>query len=217
MSARDLRDLEAVTQDLSIRHGVRAFALQVDIGSPGLDPDRYVNTAVNLLGHVDLAILTAGAVDEADTAFADASTVERLVRTNYLGTIQVMAAFARYFRDRENGRIVATSSIAAAAARDRNAVYSSAKAGLEVYAQGLRHALHGTQVGVEVYALGYVDTHLAFGHKLLFPVASPSRVARWVVRDLGRREGLRYYPRFWAVIVRCLRLLPPWITLRLKY
>ena len=58
------------------------------------------------------------------------------------------------------GNIVLFSSIAAVAPRQRNAVYSAAKAALETYGRAIRHHLADTEVRVQVYALGYVDEPL---------------------------------------------------------
>lgn len=217
VSARDRRDLEAVAADLSTRERAVVRALPVDLSDPGLDPERFARAAAQELGRVDLFVLTAGVVDEEDDGLAAPAPTERLVRVNYLAAIQLLAAFARLQREQGGGQIVAISSIAAAAPRRRNAVYSSAKAGLEVYARGLRHALYGTGVRIQVYALGYVDTRLAFGQRLLFPAASPEAVARQIVGALGSWEGVRYYPRFWSVVVKLFGLVPESLRLRFKY
>lgn len=217
LAARDLRDLSVLAANLEIRHGVAAIPRVLDLGAEDLSPDELVEQAASALGGLEIAVITAGVVDQRDSPLAEPELIEHLVRVNYLGTIQLIAAFGRYFRRRAAGHIVVISSIAAAAPRGRNTVYSSAKAGLEVFCRGFRHGLHGSGVRIQVYALGYVDTRLAFGQKLLLPVAAPDRVARYIVERIGGAEGLRYYPRFWSPIVRLLGLVPSAVQHRLRY
>jgi len=217
LAARDPRDLEAVAWDLEIRWAIRARSLPLDLADPELDADTYVRSVERMIGAIEVAVLTAGMIDERDSPTAGREVIERLVRVNYLGTVQLISALTRLFRDRDAGTIIAFSSIAAAAPRKRNTVYSSAKSGLETYCQGLQHLVAGSGVCVQVYALGYVDTGMAFGQHLLFPVASPERVARHVVANLGRDVGIRYFPRFWGVIVRLLALVPRSVYRRLNF
>jgi hypothetical protein len=56
------------------------------------------------------------------------------------------------------------------------------------------------------YALGYMDTMLAFAQKLLFPLANPDRVAN---AGYKRRftSGRYFLPRLWYILYRGVRLL----------
>ena len=93
----------------------------------------------------------------------------------------------------------------------------TAKAALETYAKALRITLEPRGVRVFVVALGYVDTALSFGMRLLFPVADPAAVAAFVVRQGLRKSGKRHFPAFWWGITTVLRLLPWFIYRRLSF
>ncbi len=95
--------------------------------------------------------------------------------------------------------------------------YATAKAALETLVQGLRHILASQDVIVQIYRLGYIDTSLTFGQKLLFRRASPEVVARRMVRWLDCNFGMRYFPRYWFWIVTVLRLLPWMLYKRLSF
>ena len=103
------------------------------------------------------------------------------------------------------------------APRSKNPAYSAAKAALETYAAGLRHALASRNVAVMVVALGYVDTPQSFGLSLLLPIASPEAVAEHVVRRLRGAGGKAYFPRFWWGVTTTLRLMPWSIYRRLQF
>jgi hypothetical protein len=48
-------------------------------------------------------------------------------------------------------------------------------------------------------------------------VADPRRVARAVVRGLGRERRIAYVPRYWRAVVFVLRLLPWPLYRRLRF
>ena len=217
ISARETRDLEALASDLALRHGTRIHCRTIDLGAADFDARAYRDACGELLGDVDAVLVTAGMVDPRDRGPGEPETTARLIRVNYESVIQVVARFAEVFEARDGGTIVTFSSIAAAAPRRQNTVYSSAKAALETYCRGLRHHLSPTRVILQTYALGYVDTAMSFGLKLLFPVASPAWVARYVADHLHRDRGRIYLPRFWAIVVLALRSLPWFIYKRLSF
>jgi hypothetical protein len=74
-----------------------------------------------------------------------------------------------------------------------------------------------TGVRVQFYRLGYVDTQLSFGRKMLFPIAAPEAVAKYVVRNFNRDIGRAHFPTFWAGITLLLRTLPWAIFRRLQF
>jgi len=65
--------------------------------------------------------------------------------------------------------------------------------------------------------LGYVDTAMATGHRLLLPAADPQRIARTVVDGLGRGRRFAYLPRYWRAVVFLLRRLPWPVYRRLNF
>ena len=217
LSARDRRDLEVLAADLRLRDRIGVHVHTIDLSEPELATAAFIDTCVRELGRVDAIFLTAGMIHSRDHGPGEADTISSLIWVNYANMIQLIAGFARRFQEQAGGDIVTFSSIAAAAPRGRNVVYSSAKAGLETYCRGLRHHLDGTGVTLQTYALGYVDTAMSYGQKLLFPVASPAKVADYVVRNLGRDRGRVYFPRFWLPIVLVLRHLPWSLYKRLSF
>lgn len=214
--SRDARDLEPVASDVRLRFGVTCHAVAQDIAQPDFDAEAFAQACVQAHGAVECLLVPAGAVSNSDVD-ANVAAIGPMAATNYLGPARLAAAFGREMASRGKGVIVLFSSIAAAAPRSRNAAYSAAKAALEVYAKALRVDLEPRGVRVVVIALGYVDTRLSFGMKLLFPVSSPAAVAEYVVRRALHASGKRHYPRFWWWITMTLRHLPWALYRRLRF
>ncbi len=215
--ARDERDLQAVACDVSVRWPARAECRVLDLGRPDFDAERFCAECVEQLGRVDALFLTAGIVDADDDGVPASGTIGSIVQVNLTGSLKLVSAFARVFESQGGGEIVAFSSIAVGAPRRRNVVYASTKAALETFCRGLRHHFARSEVHVQVYRLGYVDTAMSFGQKLLFPVATPAAVAGHVVKNLGRDRGVVYYPRFWWAVVFLLSRLPWPVYRRLAF
>jgi short-subunit dehydrogenase len=217
LAARDERDLASVASDIETRHRTRVHVCVVDLDSPTFDAREFCQVCCDRLGEVRAVFLTAGMIDDRDVGPAEPEVTARLIRVNYSSIVELVAELARVFELRGSGTLVTFSSIAAAAPRRRNPVYSSTKAAVEVYCRGLRHYFRDSEVVVQTYALGYVDTAMTFGQKLLFPIASPAEIARHVADNLHRDRGRVYLPRFWALVVLVLRHLPWSLYKRLSF
>jgi decaprenylphospho-beta-D-erythro-pentofuranosid-2-ulose 2-reductase len=211
----DARDLAALASDLRIRHGVRVVAVPLDLGGERSGVERLVGAAAEL-GSPDALLLPVGWTAESDHATLDADRAERLVRTNFLSVTAVVGRFLPELQRRPRASVVGFGSVAGTRGRGSNVFYAASKRALETYFESLRHACAGTPVRVSFYVLGYLETNLAFGRRTLLPRADPARLARRVVQDLGRREGVLYHPRAWRFVVAALPLVPFSVYRRLK-
>jgi short-subunit dehydrogenase len=214
--ASDARDLDALAADLRIRHGVRVRTVAMDLGRAPLQLEP-LERAVSELGGCDALLLSAGFTAETDGIDLDPALAERLVLANFLGIATVVGALLPRLRERQRASIVGFGSVAAIRGRGANVVYAAAKRALHSYFEALRHASAGSGVRVAFYVLGYLDTSLAFGRRRLVPRADPARLAARVVRELGRREGVVYYPAAWRVVAAALPLVPFALYKRLKF
>ena len=217
VSARDREDLEAVAADLALRHGVAATPLPLDLAGPDDELELFIKACLTALPRIGVVLVPAGAIAVDDDGTAAWPTATTLVTTNLLGVIKVAGAFVTQLEAQGGGTLVLFSSIAAATPRRHNVVYGAAKAGLDYFGRGLQHRFAGGSVHVQVYALGYVDTAMTRGIRLALPVASPEKVARRVVADLGRPVRVRHLPRWWGLVVRVVRLLPWPVYRRLRF
>jgi short-subunit dehydrogenase len=214
--ARDAADLEAVAADCGLRFGVNASAKTLDLAED-LDADAFGDWVESEAECVPYFFAIAGANATGDAGAPDDRVIRQMTLVNFQVPAQLMSLAARRAEKWKLRTIVACSSIAAAVPRKRNMAYAAAKSALETFALGLRHELAAKGVLVQVYRLGYVDTNLSFGQKLLFPVAAPECVARRFVAGIASDFGVRYLPRYWGGIVTILRCLPWSMYKRLKF
>lgn len=212
-----LAECAAARGDRTVLTARRGIGDLVSLDVTAFDPRAFLEECVRKLGSVDLLLVPCGAIDDADVGPGSVEVTRAIFQANALGPITLMAEFARYFERQGTGGIIAFSSIAAGAPRARNAAYAAAKCALESYCRSLRHHLASTKVRVGVVALGYVNTRMTAGKKLLFPVSEPEAVAKFVFRKIGCDFGKTYFPGWWFPIVLALKSLPWFLYKKLSF
>ncbi|WP_210491722.1 SDR family NAD(P)-dependent oxidoreductase [Patulibacter sp. SYSU D01012] len=182
VAAEDER-IEAIAQDLQ-RLGTHARAVQVDLATVA-GCERLVDEVRGLGRPVDALVLNAGVGVGGE--FARDNELQdhlRLVDLNVRHPVHVARELLPDMVQRGAGRILFTSSIAAAAPGPYQATYAASKAFVHFFAEGIRVELQDS--GVTVTALqpgptdtaffaraGMEDTKLAQGRK-----DDPAQVAR---------------------------------------
>ena len=208
----DERDLQPLAADLAARFGADVRTVVADVAEHA-ELASALDRAVPPGQPITALLFPVGAVEPDDDGSLEPGLAERLVRVNLLGVSSVVGRFLPRLMAQGHGTIVGFGSVAALRGRSRNVLYSAAKRSLESYFESLRHVGEPRGLTVAFYVLGYLDTQLSYGRRLLLPRADPKRVARRVCRALGRESGRRYLPWFWypaAVLIKAI----PWAVFR---
>ncbi|MBC6462774.1 SDR family NAD(P)-dependent oxidoreductase [Actinomadura sp. HBU206391] len=123
--------------------------------------------------------------------------IERLIAVNLTAHILLTRLLLPGMVARGRGHIVFVASIAGAVGVREEAVYSATKAGLIVFAEGLRHEL--SEIGVSVVLPGVVDTPFfdrrgaPYARRRPEPIPA-ERVARAIVSAVERDLAESYVP-----------------------
>lgn len=118
----------------------------------------WIGTA---FGRLDVVINNAGVGMAALEVGANASDVERVIRTNLLGAMSVCRESARLMtRLGAGGRIVNLASVAVPLQMQGSAAYSASKAGLIQYTKVLARELATFNVTCNVVAPSLIDTEM---------------------------------------------------------
>ena len=213
---RHSADLAAEAANLNCRFGVKTFEIVAD----GSEPERLaaiLRDRLDELGEVNALICPIGTSLAEDDGTIGLTESRQLVAVNLLSVVATVHEVLPSLIGRKSGVIVGFGSVAAVRGRGANVVYAAAKRGLESYFESLRHRLSGTGVRCQFYRLGYLDSGQSYGKRLMFPKASPQRIAEEVVANLDRDIGRITLPRYWTVVTLILRLVPWRIYRRLRY
>ncbi len=150
--------------------------------------------ARELLGSIDLVLVAAGFLGEADLNVIDDVIVARTIATNFTGPAALMTTFAKLLSQQGYGRIVVLSSVAGVRVRKANFVYGSAKAGLDGFAQGLDDALVGSGVSVMIVRPGFVHSKMTRGLSAAPLATTPEAVAGDILRGLEAQAMVVWSP-----------------------
>jgi len=205
-----------MTADLVIRYGVRVCPLAADVNDGDSYLDRLASTA-QAMGGMDGLLFPVGAVAATDDCSLDPARVTWLIRVNYEAIVRAVTRFLPDLMTRPAATLVAFGSVAAVRGRRRNVSYSAAKRALQSFFESLRHVCVGSNVRVQFYVLGYMDTTLAGGLRTRIPKGDPEVLSVRVLRNLGRDVGVVYYPSFWRPAAFALRHTPWWIFKRMSF
>ncbi|MEU2546439.1 decaprenylphospho-beta-D-erythro-pentofuranosid-2-ulose 2-reductase [Streptomyces roseolus] len=157
-------------------------------------------------GDVDLVLLAFGVLGDQARDESDPAAAVRVAQTNYTGAVSAALVCAGALQAQGHGSLVVLSSVAGERGRRADFIYGSSKAGLDVFAQGLGDALHGTGVHVMVVRPGAVRTA---GRPEPAPLSTtPEAVAGAIELGLRRRSETVWVPAPLRLVASALRHVP---------
>jgi short-subunit dehydrogenase len=157
----------------------------------------------------DGVICFIGFLGDQQKSEMDFNETETVIDSNFTGIVSLLNIFANYFEEKEDGFIVAVSSVAGDRGRKSNYTYGSAKAALTTYLSGLRNRLSPKNVHVMTVKPGFVATKMT--RNLDLPellTVSPDYVAKKIFKMQQRKVDLIYVPGYWYFIMTFIKLIP---------
>jgi len=173
--------------------GARVSAVQADLAT-----EEGVQSLYAAIGGRPVDALAANAGHGLGKAFLDQDfdDVVHVINTNITGTIRLVWLIGRQMRERGQGRILFTGSIAGLMPGSFQAVYNGAKAFVDSFSFALRNELKDSGVSVTVLMPGPVDTHFFERADLMDTKvgqdehkADPADVARTGYQAMKRGDG----------------------------
>jgi NAD(P)-dependent dehydrogenase (short-subunit alcohol dehydrogenase family) len=170
VGARDAGRAKAAVRDIT-SSGAEAGFVSLDLDD-WASADRAAAEIAAQWGRLDILVNNAGIFDPADgpPGAASLTAVERVMRTNFLGTLAVTQAMLPLLRAAPAARIVNVSSSLGSLALNGDPTstyysaqfigYNASKAALNMLTVQLHEALRGTGIVVNSVSPGFVKTDL---------------------------------------------------------
>lgn len=211
--ARRRERLETLARELTAAGG-EAQPFVCDVADPAAVAGTHARV-VEDLGPVELLVNAAGYVRHVLFADHDPADVERMTRTNYLGTVAWVQAVLPAMRAARRGGIVNVSSFAGVAPQPDEAVYSATKAAVTALSEALSFEVARDGVHVMVVHPVLVETEM-FTPKVMarMPKGSEKRFisaedfARQTLRAFDHGERSLVLPRRYRGVVVLRTLFP---------
>ena len=213
LAGRDTEELERMKGDFTIRYAAKVECCQCDLTDAHFSGVQLLAEASGF-GEIDLLLIVAGEVGDPKLR-ADDYEIDRIARINYLSPIKLMASFAERSEARRAGDIIVISSVAGDRGRQSNYTYGSAKAGLSVYAAGLRNRLADKKCHVMTVKPGFVDTPMTYNINSGL-IAPRDKVAEIILKAFDARKNEVYVPAIWGLIMFVIRHIPETVFKRMK-
>jgi decaprenylphospho-beta-D-erythro-pentofuranosid-2-ulose 2-reductase len=208
---------DELLDDAAALRAAGASAVEV-VAFDALDTEshpRFLRDLFDRFGDVDLVLLAFGVLGDQEAAEKDAAAALEVARTNYVGAISVLIPVASRLREQGHGAIAVLSSVAGERGRRSNFVYGSAKAGLDVFCQGLADRLRGDGVRLLVVRPGFVRSKMTANLEAPPLSTTPEAVARATLEGLDRDADVVWVPGSLRWVMSGLRHLPRPIFRRL--
>ena len=157
LAGRNVRPtLTEFGEELLKIHQCNISFLELDI----LNFDSHHGICESLNQKPDGVICFIGLLGDQKKSEMDFNETKTVIDSNFTGIVSLLNIFANYFEEKEEGFIVAVSSVAGDRGRKSNYTYGSAKAALTTYLSGLRNRLSSKNVHVMTVIPGFVETKM---------------------------------------------------------
>ena len=208
VAARRKDRLESLVKEIEAE-GRKALAVEADV-SVEADVHRFVDETVRAFGRIDVMINNAGFGIRGKVEETPAADFERLMKTNFMGTVYGCQAALRYMRPRNQGVILNVSSIVGHRSLPGGSAYGASKAAQISLTESLRVELRGT--GISAISVHPIATRTEFGAVALKesggrkgspvgPVQTAEQVAEAMVRAARNpRAEVHPYPMARALV-----------------
>ncbi|MGB1109187.1 MAG: SDR family oxidoreductase [Gammaproteobacteria bacterium] len=211
LTGRRQTALDDLANELSEK--TRVVTVSADLSLAG-GREKVMQTALEQLGSIDLAVLNAGGMILDAFEKSPSDSVESLININLTAPMLMSQALVSTMKARGQGRIAIMGSILGSIGMPYYAAYCASKAGLQRFAESLRRELDGS--GVEISYLAPRATDTAFNDANAramqkatgTAVDSPDWVADAVLRSIQADKAEAYFGWPERFFVKLNALLP---------
>lgn len=211
--ARRADNLAALTREIEQAGGTAAYAV-ADV----IDRQQTVAAIRDLsarLGPADLLIANAGVGCPTTLEPFNVSDLEKMFQVNVFGVIYAIEAVLPQMLARGRGHLAAVSSMAAYKGLPGESGYTSSKAAVNNFMEGLRIQLRDRGIAVTTVCPGFVKTPMTEVNQFEMPwLLEADEAARRIVRALGRKQKVFNFPWQMGLLMRLTSWLPDWVIAR---
>jgi short-subunit dehydrogenase len=177
-----------------------------------------IHELASRLGPVDLLVANAGVGAPTTLTPFNVGDVEKMFRVNVLGVVYSLEAVLPQMLERRRGHLAAISSLAAYKGLPGESGYTSSKAAVNVFMDGLRVQLRSKGISVTTICPGFVKTPMTEVNEFKMPwLLTAEEAARRIVRALKRKRKVYNFPWQMALFMKFARWAPDWLVERMMH
>jgi NAD(P)-dependent dehydrogenase (short-subunit alcohol dehydrogenase family) len=165
---------------------------------------------------IELLVNNAGIPGRASFLAVDPEVVERVMRTNYLGSVWCLRAFLPALEAAAPSHVVNVVSVAGAVAYPPSGPYSASKHAQLAFSRATAPQLRGRGISVHTVKPGFAETEGFPQRGLPRPLrrlaVTPETIAEHIVDSVERGRGETTVPRYYAAASLLQALAPNLVT-----
>ncbi len=209
ISARDLKKLQEI-----IIENKNHLALPMDVTD-----ESSVNSAVEKLtqsfSKIDLIIFCAGIYQPMNIDNFDLKKAKEISKTNYVGMLNLLAAFLPMIKQKKLIHLAIISSVASYFGMNNSLSYGASKAALSNLAMSLYLELKKYDIKVQLINPGFVKTRLTDQNNFKMPLMiTAKKAAQIIIKELPSNKFEIFFPKIFVWIMKIIGLLPYKIQLK---
>ncbi len=184
--------LEGVLLDVTDKVTMKKYLLEVD--------KKY---------RIDTVIANAGVSSGVSDINDMADLAENIFSTNVYGVFNTVHPLISMMKDRKRGHIVLISSMSAFFGLTTAVFYSSSKAAIKSYGEGLRILLSDYNIDVTTVFPGFVESNITRSNKFKMPFfMDTNKAVAIIMKGLQKRKGYILFPLQMRLVVYFISILP---------
>lgn len=207
LAGRNAPELERIAADLRNRYQVEVLFSLYDADYLQ-ENEKFLRQALLRVKGFAGVVIGLGEFGEQQRAVIHFPEAKKIIDRNFTNVCSVITHLANYLEKEKSGFILTISSTAAERGHRQNYIYGAAKAGLNVFLQGLRHRLSSTNIRVLTVKAALVDTDKTFGIEKWYAPISPKFLAEQAIKGLESGKQEIYVPWAWRYFMLFVRTLP---------
>jgi len=200
ISARNTQKLNALSEKL---------ILTTQIVYCDVTDSESIKNAYDIIGPIDGVVYMAGEYTPMHSQSWIDQDVIRMADTNFLGALRVLGTCMPSFVSRDDGHIVIVGSLAGFTGLQGAIGYGASKAALMHLSENISSDLYKTNIKVQLFNPGFVETRLTEKNRFYMPFKMSSEKAAGIIaRGMLTKRRVINFPWFFSLVFRVGKLLP---------
>lgn len=158
---------------------------------------------------IDLVIANAGISAGTFGGTEPDEQIYEIFNTNIFGTLNTIEPIISKMIERKRGQIALISSMSSFIGMASCPAYSSSKACITAYGEGLRGYLKYYNIGVSIVCPGFIKTPLTDKNNFIMPlITTTEKASKKIMNGIKKNKGMIAFPIIIYILLRFLRILP---------
>jgi len=207
LTARRKEKLDEIESEIK-NEKINVLSVKCDVSNKE-EVTRAFKKIKNQFPQIDIAILNAGVSRTITPANFNSDFAHEVYGTNLFGIIYWVELLMPEFIKRKSGTIVGVSSLADNRGYSGSGFYSSSKAAVTNFLEGLRSDLRKHNVKVVTLKPGFVKTDMTSDNKYYMPfILSPENAADRIIKGLKKEKRMIQFPLGLVVLTKLIGAIP---------